>query len=193
MTGHSYKAVIRWLGELGIEHAPRRHRARGIVPPWVTVVRMPDGSKLWCRLYRAWANMGSRTRSKTPRYWKSWGSKGVKVCPEWSEYAPFRAWSLAHGFRKGMSLDRIDNDGHYSPENCRWIPRGDQMHNKGNSIRLTLNGVTKSLPVWARELGVSQALLMGRYQNGWTDEQTLTLPKGENRPGMKRGRKRRVI
>jgi hypothetical protein len=153
------------------------------------------GTRVPCKLYDAWQNMRRRVLSNHPRVVPYYRDKGIKSHPAWDDYEVFRAWGLATGFRRGMTLDRIDGNGHYEPSNCRWVTRGQQQDNSAQVIYLTLNGVTKSLPVWARELGVKSYFLRTRYKEGWTHEQILTTPKltnGQVRAGVQhqpRGRK----
>ena len=77
-------------------------------------------------LYRSWVSMRRRCRPNTddPRTAR-WAGRGIKVCDEWESFEAFRDWSLAHGYAVGLSLDRIDNDGDYTPENCEWVTRSE--------------------------------------------------------------------
>lgn len=161
---------------------------------WLRLFRK-NGKRKMCQLYLKWSAM--RWRCLNPRHEKFsyYGGRGITICAEWNDYAVFRAWALANGFSKDMSLDRIDVNGNYGPDNCRWIPLSHQQDNTRWVHRLTLNGITKSLPEWARELGVSPFLLRSRLYEGWSDEQVLTTPKlagGAYRQGVQhkpRGRK----
>jgi hypothetical protein len=102
---------------------------------WVRLAYVPSrGRRVPCQLYDAWTNMRRRCASKLPAYWKYYGAKGIKVCSEWNDYAAFRAWALAHGFRKGLTLDRIDGGRGYSPDNCRWATWREQQLNTAVSI-----------------------------------------------------------
>jgi len=76
------------------------------------------------RLYRIWCH--TKTRS---RYRPSYLARGVTVCPEWQTFEPFRDWALANGYRDDLSIDRIDNDGPYTPTNCRWATDAQQRRN----------------------------------------------------------------
>lgn len=139
---------------------------------YVVAAHLTNGKRVTPRLYNAWDNMKKRCKG-LPMYQRSYGSKGITFCYAWREYAPFRAWAVANGYRKGMTLDRIDNNSGYDPANCRWIPKGQQQENTRRSIRLTHNGVTKSLPVWARELGLDADELRQEVYKGRTLEQVL--------------------
>ena len=82
------------------------------------------------------------------------------------------------GYKDNLSIDRIDNDKGYSPENCRWATNKEQCRNKTNNRWLELNGERLILEDWAIKLGISRASLSERFDRGWTLEQALTLPKG---------------
>lgn len=183
------RQIRRWLGELGIHVQPaRKLRPRGVTPQFARLAYRPDGKRITCTLYNIWHSM--RLRCLTPGYrdYKYYGGRGITICSEWDAYEPFRAWALANGFRKGMTLERGDVNGGYSPDNCSWIPQSDQQLNTRRVKMLTLNGVTKALPLWAREIGMTCEQLRSRVNSGWSHEQALTLPLGASRPGMLRGR-----
>ena len=75
------------------------------------------------RLYRVHQGMKSRCRGKTDHGYKYYGGRGIDVCSEWEEYANFRKWSMANGYKAGLTIDRKNNDGDYEPSNCRWVDR----------------------------------------------------------------------
>jgi hypothetical protein len=169
--------VKKWLAAAGLEYAPKQKARRGSELKWGTILFSPTlGKRVQPKLYMAWDNMKKRCAGR-PKYHRSYGSKGIKVCDEWRDsYATFRAWALSHGYRKGLSLDRIDNDGHYEPGNCRWATPFIQSVNSRQTHMLTMHGVTKPLPIWAVELNLSMTLLRSRLKAGWTHEQILTTP-----------------
>jgi hypothetical protein len=154
------------------------------------------GKRVHVRLYNIWDKMKKRCHRPYDDDYQHYGAKGIRVCVEWyNDYAAFRSWAVSHGYAKGLTLDRIRNAEGYGPDNCRWATREEQTYNSCRVHSLTLNGVTKLLPIWAKELGFSPFLLRTRRSAGWTDEQILTTPRltnGNYRPGVehkKRGRK----
>lgn len=82
------------------------------------------------RLYNIWKNMRQRcTNPKNPDF-KWYGARGIKVCEEWNDFAVFREWALANGYREDLTIDRVNVDGDYRPENCRWTTWAEQARNR---------------------------------------------------------------
>lgn len=103
-----------------------------------------------------------------------YGGRGIRVCDRWLTFATFLA---DMGERPpGTTLDRVDNDGHYEPSNCRWVSRKENGRNRSDNRLLTLRGETKTLAEWVESTGFSLATLQGRVREGWTDERILTEP-----------------
>lgn len=128
--------------------------------------------------YRERATWGSMLRrcyvEDCPEY-KYYGGRGVRVCDRWRE--SFEAFLEDMGECPPMySLDRIDNDGDYCKENCRWASRSQQANNKSTNVRLEFEGRTQTASQWAYEKGLSPATVLARLRNGWSVERTLTEP-----------------
>lgn len=138
------------------------------------------GGKGEC-LYEVWCSMRHRCLNPEDKSYPRYGGRGITVCNDWnSDYALFKNWALAHGYKHGLSLDRIDNDGGYSPENCRWANIKTQNNNKRNTIKITHNGETKSLGEWSETLGIKYDTVYSRYMRGKKDTEILESPNNKN-------------
>lgn len=128
-------------------------------------------------LFRIWADMWKRCTNKNNKAYKHYGGRGITVCDEWLEFQPFYDWAISHGWSEGLTIDRINPDMDYSPDNCRWATWKVQQNNKRNNRYLTFNGRTQTLTQWAEELGMSEDALSTRInQHGWSVEKSLTTP-----------------
>lgn len=96
--------------------------------------------------------MKQRTLNPRCRAYKNYGARGISVCDEWLEFEPFCEWALSNGWEKGLELDRIDNDGDYCPENCRWVTTKENSNNKRETIYVTVDETTKPESIWNDEL-----------------------------------------
>jgi hypothetical protein len=104
-------------------------------------------------------------REKDPSY-KYYGGRGIKVCDEWKNITSFENWVKEHPYFEGATLDRIDSDGNYSPDNCRWATMRKQDNNRRNTIIITWNGETHSLSEWSNIIGINKNTLNSRYWRG---------------------------
>ena len=133
-------------------------------------------------LYRTWQNMKNRCYNKNVRQYKDYGGRGITVCDEWrNSYSAFEAWARGNGYEDGLTIDRIDNDGNYCPENCRWVTRDEQQINKRYNHTAEINGVRRTLTEWARVYGLKESVVNWRVNNGWDVVQALTTPVGQKR------------
>lgn len=123
-------------------------------------------------IHNVWCGMIERCRN--PR-WKYYAGRGIRVCDEWKDFLIFKTWAEKHGYKDGLSIERLDNDKNYCPENCTWIPRNLQGVNKRSNTKYTLNGVTKTLSQWSKDTGIARGTIKARikYLN-WTIEKALT-------------------
>ena len=98
------------------------------------------------------------------------------MCKEWERFQAFWDWSIAHGYSSDLTIDRIDSDEGYSPDNCRWADVETQANNRSNNHYLTFNGKKQSMAMWARETGISYFVIRSRLNRGWNTKKTLTTP-----------------
>lgn len=106
------------------------------------------------RLYRIWASMKGRCSNPNIKEYKWYGAKGVSVCREWMDFQVFHDWAIENGYADNLTIDRIDGNGDYCPENCRWITNAAQQSNRSNNRHLTYCGETHTVKGWADKLGV---------------------------------------
>ncbi len=133
------------------------------------------------RLYRIWSNMKSRCYSQTDRNFKRYGARGIEICQEWrTDFLKFREWAIANGYQDGLSIDRIDNNKGYSPDNCRWADRTTQSNNRRTNVFITYHGETHTIAEWAMITGVKSATLASRKAHGWSDEECIEIPVSQS-------------
>ncbi len=131
--------------------------------------------------YNSHRGMLERCYNPNHSHYKHYGARGIIVCDRWRH--SFKNFYADMGDKPGpdYSLDRIDNDGPYSPENCRWATSRQQGTNKSNSRSLTYDGKTMPMSEWSREAGIHIMTLYHRLERGWSVEQALTTPPGKRR------------
>lgn len=126
--------------------------------------------------YRTWCRMRERCYYVNHKYYDRYGGRGIGVCDRWQEFLPFYE-DMAPTWKKGMTLERLDNDKDYSPHNCVWATRKQQSRNRSNTVTMELNGQVRPLAAWAEITGIPQTTLRERKRRGWSDDLSLTTPK----------------
>ena len=125
------------------------------------------------RLYNTWKGIKRRCYKEHDRGFKHYGARGISMCEEWrKDYLVFREWAYASGYADNLTIERIDVNGNYCPENCKWIPLEDQLRNRRNMYRYK----GKSISTWANELGLDRQKVYDRvHKQGWSIEEALEL------------------
>lgn len=127
------------------------------------------------RLYRIWQAMHARCYIKTNPAFKNYGGRGIAICSEWvKDFQAFYDWSMANGYDDSLTIDRIDVNGNYEPNNCRWATKAEQAVNTRVNRYLTYNGETHTISEWSRILGMSSGVIGWRMRHNWTVERALT-------------------
>ena len=136
--------------------------------------------------YSCWDNMMARCYRPTQPYYGDYGGRGIMVCEAWHSVATFIAWAESSGHQAGLTLDRADNNGPYSPENCQWSTPREQTVNRRrrrDAPTLTLEGITDTYIGWSRRLGGGRNLVAKRMRAGWPVKDAVTIPPGGKRDG----------
>ncbi len=141
---------------------------------WIPVGNLKTGKSRQCsacgarkhghartRLYGIWKYMKQRCyNAKAPNF-KWYGGRGIKVCKQWKgSFVVFQKWALLNGYKKNLTIERVNVHGPYSPKNCKWIPVSEQGNNRQHHVKV--NG--KNLSQWSKELGISRTMLQSRYR-----------------------------
>lgn len=145
------------------------------------------------REFAIWKGIKNRCNNKNIKSYSIYGNRGIKVCKRWED--SFSSFYEDMGPRpsKNHSIDRIDNDGDYCPENCRWATRVEQANNRRTNKKFTHNGKTLNLEQWAKILGLTPVGLLHRFSLGWSIEEALSTPKITTRQNCKPGSRRDKI
>lgn len=128
------------------------------------------------RLYGVWKSIRQRCKNPSSSSYEDYGGRGIQICAEWDhDFNLFYEWSLANGYQKGLTIDRIDNNGDYAPSNCRWTTLSVQGNNTRRNHFITYNGETLTVAQWAEKTGIKYHKLKDRINKlGWTAEKALT-------------------
>lgn len=125
------------------------------------------------RLYRIWGGLRNRCSNPTNPDYRRYGSRGITVCEEWDDFTVFRDWALSHGYADDLSIDRIDVNGNYSPENCRWVSAKVQANNRRNNHKVSYKGETKNVSEWAEQYGIDISIFHAAIRRGKTVEEIV--------------------
>ena len=130
-------------------------------------------------LYHTWKNIRQRCGNPSNNSYGNYGGRGIHLCDEWNDFPTFYDWAIANGWESGLSIERIDNNGDYCPENCRFATLKEQSRNRRKTVFLTYDGVKKPLSEWCEMLGLNMKTCYGRMHDyGWTDPEEILFGRG---------------
>ena len=130
------------------------------------------------RLLRIWRAMLHRCYKETDEHYDYYGGRGIKVCDDWHDFEAFQKWALANGYADNLTIDRLDGNKDYCPENCSWATMTVQNNHKSDTKWLTYKGKTQSLSDWCRELGLDYFRIKARLNSlGWSVEDAFEYGK----------------
>lgn len=143
------------------------------------------------RLYAIYCGMKARCSNPHNKDYENYGGRGIKVCPEWlDDFSNFHAWAISTGYDEDAptgtyTIERINVDGDYSPDNCKWIKNEEQALNRQSTLRFTINGETKTLLEWCEVYKIKPSIVYHRLYMGISIENALSYP-------VIRGRKNKI-
>lgn len=137
--------------------------------PWIY-----KGNPWRGRLNRIYGNMLRRCYDERSDNYSRYGGRGITVCEAWrNSFDSFADWAYTNGYEKGLTIDRIDNDLVYSPDNCRWATKQEQNHNKRNNVVLMIDGERYTVTQAARKAGINPSKVFGWLYNGTSKDEGI--------------------
>jgi len=129
---------------------------------------------------KSWENMMARCYDSCHHSYPDYGGRGIAVCDGWRE--SFKEFVSSMGRRpKGATLERIDNDANYAPDNCRWATRTEQANNRRTNRIITVGGDSLTVAQWSRKLGIDYRVIHSRLYLGWPETDAVMVPVGHRR------------
>ena len=117
------------------------------------------------RIYKVYSGMKKRCYDKNHKLYNRYGGRGITICDEWlNDFMAFYNWSMANGYQDDLTIDRIDNNKGYSPDNCRWVTMLEQAQNTSKNVNITYKGKTQTISAWSRETGIPQNTISRRFR-----------------------------
>lgn len=129
------------------------------------------------RLYRIWIGIKYRCLCKSSPVYNLYGGRGITLCEDWKTFIPFKEWAESHGYNRSLTIDRIDNNSGYCPDNCRWTTMKEQGLNRNTTIYIEYKGERRCIKEWAEKLNIKRTTLEMRLTKyKWSIEKALTTP-----------------
>lgn len=134
---------------------------------------------LKCRtkLYAIWCGIRQRCNNPNNKDYKNYGGRGIKCCSQWDKYENFYEWAINNEYKSGLSIERIDVNKDYEPNNCKFIELRKQSENTRKTVKFTINNETKTLKEWCSLYNKSLSIVKRRLELGWSIQEALIIPK----------------
>lgn len=127
-------------------------------------------------LYGVWSGIKARCHNPRSTNYKNYGKRHIRVCDEWmKDFESFSKWAKENGYKKGLTIDRINVDGNYEPNNCRWVDNKTQCRNKRNNVLIEFNGNLLTMAEVAEKLNIKYHRFVWRYKNGKTFDEIISM------------------
>lgn len=129
------------------------------------------------KIYTKWIGMRQRCNNPKRDGYKYYGGRGIRVSKKFDKFEDFLEWALKSGYKDGLTIERINVNGDYCPENCEWATLKDQARNRRNNVYIEINGVTKLQQQWFDESPIDDRTIFNRiHRQGWDILDALTRP-----------------
>lgn len=169
------KGKVKSCGHIYADKSERAEIARR------TIAKEKHGGSR-SRLYCVWGNIRKRCNDPNCISYPNYGGRGIKVCKEWDDFSVFREWAMKNGYnpkaeRGNCTIDRIDVNRDYRPDNCRWTTMTEQSNNRRNSYTITWKNETRTASEWSKITGIPRSVIYSRYKRGWDPDKILSQLK----------------
>jgi hypothetical protein len=167
-----------------LRNVPVPTRSCGCLSVEKTKERSKTHGESKTRLHNMWENIKTRCNNPNSTNYSYYGYRGIKICDEWeNDYMAFRDWALKNGYKDDLTIDRIDADGNYTPENCRFLTMEKQNNNRRSNEYIEVDGLRLTYAEWGKRLGAKQPsqVIYQRLKKGWTEREAVTIPLGGKR------------
>lgn len=129
------------------------------------------------RIYRIYTNIHQRCYCKYSTIYKHYGGRGITICDEWkNDFLSFYSWAINNGYADNLTIDRIDTNGNYEPDNCRWVTMKIQNYNRRSSLKFEHNGEVYNTKQLAEKTGLTESAIQHRHERGWTVSEIVDTP-----------------
>jgi len=128
------------------------------------------------KIYEVWKTLKQRCLNPNNKFYFRYGGRGITVCEDWkNNFTSFYEWSMKNGYKEGLSIDRIDNNGNYCPENCRWTDKLTQANNTRTNHYITFRNQTKTIAEWSRHFNLPYGNIQGKLiRNNYDAEKAFS-------------------
>lgn len=145
------------------------------------------------RLYRVWDGIIQRCCNPNAKNYHNYGGRGISVCDEWrTDFSVFEEYCISNGWKEGLQIDRVNNNGNYCPGNIRFVTQAENLRNKRTNHMITFNGETLCAADWCERFSIDDSTLWRRLTSGWSVEDALTKPKQKRTYGKMDGGVNRI-
>lgn len=138
--------------------------------------KMTKHGKTDTRIHCIWKNMKARCLNQNRKDYKLYGGRGITICDSWNSFENFYNWAISNGYKENLTLDRIDVNKGYSPDNCRWATQKEQCNNTRKNINVFMDGEQHTLKEWAEIKGLKYGSVSSRVNRGWDPVKALKTP-----------------
>lgn len=131
------------------------------------------------RIYKTYNAMKDRCTNPNSQFYKDYGARGIRICDEWlgdDGFKNFYDWAMTNGYTDDLTIDRVDVNGNYEPNNCRWTDMKTQNNNLRTNRKITIDGITHTVSEWSEIVGIKRETIFSRLRSGMDEKDAIMTP-----------------